>query len=88
MQQLSGRVCIEYELSVIQNPKLHSKGCFLHYGQWTREKLPTAQQRVWLAIVAALEKKPVDFPVLLRLMKEPGFQVKHERGGGILVLAL
>ena len=58
VQQLSGRVCIEYELSVIQNPKLHSKGCFLHYGQWTREKLPTAQQRVWLAIVAALEKSP------------------------------
>lgn len=32
------RVCIEHELSVIQNPCQHSKGRFLHYGQWIGER--------------------------------------------------
>ena len=45
VRRLSDRVCIEHELSVIQNPKLHSKGRFLHYGQWIGEKPPSAQQR-------------------------------------------
>ena len=87
MRRLSDRVCIEHELSVIQNPKQHSKGRFLHYGQWIGEKPPTAQQRVRLAIVEALEKKPADFPAFLRLMKESGFRVKHGRGGVISFLA-
>ena len=38
VRRLSDRVCIEHELSVIQNPKQHSKGRFLHYGQWIGEK--------------------------------------------------
>ena len=33
-------------MSVIQNPKQHSKGRFLHYGQWVGEKPPSAQRRV------------------------------------------
>ena len=61
LRRLSDRVCIEHELSVIQNPKQHSKGRFLHYGQWIGEKPPTAQQRVRLAIVETLGKKPADF---------------------------
>ena len=87
VRRLSDRVCIEHELSVIQNPKQHSKGRFLHYGQWIGEKPPTAQQRVRLAIVEALGKKPADFPAFLRLMEESGFQVKHGRGGVISFLA-
>ena len=50
-------------------------------------KPPTAQQRVRLAIVQALGKKPADFPAFLRLMEESGFQVKHGRGGVISFLA-
>ena len=87
VRRLSDRVCIEHELSVIQNPKQHSKGRFLHYGQWIGEKPPSAQQRVRLGIVAALEQKPADFPAFLRLMEESGFQVKHGRGGAISFLA-
>ena len=34
LRRLSDRVCLEHDLSVISNPKLHSKGRFLHYGQW------------------------------------------------------
>ncbi len=74
-------------MSVIVNPKLHSKGRFLHYGQWIGEKPPSAKQRVRLAIVAALEQKPADFEAFLRLMEESGFAVKHGRGGVISFLA-
>ena len=81
------RVCIEHELSVIQNPCQHSKGRFLHYGQWIGEKPPSAKQRVRLAILAALEKKPTDFADFLRLMEESGFSVKQGRGGVISFLA-
>ena len=85
--RLSDRVCIEHDLSVIQNPKQHSKGRFLHYGQWIGEKPPSAKQRVRLAVLAALEKKPTDFADFLRLMEESGFAVKHGRGGVISFLA-
>ena len=87
LRRLSDRVCIEHELSVIQNPRQHSKGCFLHYGQWIGEKPPSAKQRVRLAVLAALEKKPTDFADFLRLMEESGFAVKQGRGGIISFLA-
>lgn len=87
LRRLSDRVCLENDLSVIQHPKLHSKGRFLHYGQWIGERPPSAQQRVRLAIVAALEQKPADFTAFLRLMEESGFAVKHGRGGVISFLA-
>ena len=87
LRRLSDRVCIEHELSVIQNPCQHSKGRFLHYGQWIGEKPPSAKQRVRLAIVEALQKQPADFPAFLRLMDESGFLVKHGRGGVISFLA-
>ena len=87
LRRLSDRVCLEHDLSVIQNPKLHSKGRFLHYGQWIGEKPPSAKQRVRLAVLAALEKKPTDFADFLRLMEESGFAVKQGRGGVISFLA-
>ena len=87
LRRLSDRVCLEHDLSVIQNPKQHSKGRFLHYGQWIGDKPPSAQQRVRLAIIAALEKKPADFATFLRLMEESGFAVKRGRGGVVSFLA-
>ena len=87
LRKLSDRVCLEHDLSVIQNPKLHSKGRFLHYGQWIGERPPSAKQRVRLAIVEALGKQPVDFAAFLRLMEESGFSVKRGRGGVISFLA-
>ena len=78
LRRLSDRVCIEHELSVIQNPRQHSKGRFLHYGQWIGEKPPSAKQRVRLAILASLEKKPTDFADFLRLMEESGFAVNRD----------
>ena len=61
VRRLSDRVCIEHELSVIQNPKQHSKGRFLHYGQWIGEKPPSAQQRV-----RPIPKLPQDSPAPAR----------------------
>lgn len=87
LRRLSDRVCLENHLSVIQHPKLHSQGRFLHYGQWIGERPPSAQQRVRLAIVAALKQKPADFEAFLRLMAASGFVVKHGRGGVISFLA-
>ena len=87
LRRLSDRVCLEHDLSVIQNPKQHSEGRFLHYGQWIGDKPPSAQQRVRLAIIAALEKKPADFATFLRLMEESGFAVKRGRGGVVSFLA-
>lgn len=72
---------------MIQNPSQHSKGCFLHYGQWIGDKPPSAKQRMRLAIIAALEKKPADFAAFLRLMEESGFAVKRGRGGVVSFLA-
>ena len=87
LRRLSDRVCLENHLSVIQHPKLHSQGRFLHYGQWIGERPPSAQQQVRLAIVAALKQKPADFEAFLRLMAASGFVVKHGRGGVISFLA-
>ena len=52
-----------------------------------RGKPPSAKQRVRLAVLAALEKKPTDFADFLRLMEESGFAVKQGRGGVISFLA-
>jgi hypothetical protein len=87
LRRLSDRVCLEHDLFVITNPKLRSKGRFLHYGQWLGERPPSHQQRVRLAIVAALEQKPADFAAFLRLMEEAGYTVKRGRGGSISFLA-
>ena len=83
LRRLSDRVCLENDLSVIQNPKPHSKGRFLHYGQWLGERPPSYKQRLRLAIAAALAKGPADFPAFLSLMEESGYAVIHGRGGVI-----
>ena len=55
LRRLSDRVCLEHDLSVIANPKLHSKGRYLHYGQWLGENQKLSQkEQIRLAIDAAL----------------------------------
>lgn len=84
LRRLSDRVCIEHDLSYIQNPKQHSQGRFLHYGQWIGAgRPPSFQARLRSAIVEALEKMPTDFDAFLRLMEEAGYTVTHGRGGVI-----
>ena len=87
LRRLSDRVCLEHDLSVITNPKLHSKGRYLHYGQWLGENQKLSQkEQICLAIDAALTERPVDFADFLRRMETAGIQVKHGRGGVISFL--
>lgn len=59
LRRLSDRVCLEHDLSVIANPKLHSKGRYLHYGQWLGENQKLSQkEQIRLAIDAALTERP------------------------------
>ena len=87
LRRLSDRVCLEHDLSVIVNPKLHSKGRYLHYGQWLGENQKLSQkEQIRLAIDAALTERPADFADFLRRMETAGIQVKHGRGGVISFL--
>ncbi|MGM9606330.1 MAG: relaxase/mobilization nuclease domain-containing protein [Oscillospiraceae bacterium] len=87
VRRLSDRICLENDLSVIVNPKLHSKGRFLHYGAWLgAERQPSYKERLRLAIGDALVKSPADFDDFLQLMEEAGYTVKRGRGGAISFL--
>ena len=87
VRRLSDRICLENDLSVIANPKLHSKGRFLHYGAWLgTERKPSYKEQLRRAINEALAKRPADFDAFLRLMEASGFTVKHGRGGAISFL--
>ena len=87
VRRLSDRICLENDLSVIVNPKLHSKGRFLHYGAWAgTDRQLSYKERLRHAIRDALAKGPADFNAFLRLMEEAGFTVKPGRGGAISFL--
>ncbi len=82
LRRLSDRICLEHDLSVIQNPKLHSKGKFLHYGQWLGEnRKPSQKEQLRVLIDTALSQQPVDLPAFLALLEESGVEVRHGRGG-------
>ena len=84
LRRLSDRVCLEHSLSIVEHPKLHSKGRFLHYGQWLGEDRPLSQkEQIRQAIDTALSKRPADFADFLRRMETAGIQVVHGRGGVI-----
>lgn len=87
LRRLSDRVCLEYDLSVIANPKLHSKGRYLHYGQWLGENQKLSQkEQIRFAIDTALTERPEDFADFLRRMETAGIQVRRGRGGVISFL--
>ena len=84
LRRLSDRVCIEHELSVIQNPKLHSKGRFLHYGQWLGGvRQPSQKEQLRAIIDEVLAQPPADLPAFLAALEAAGVQVIHGRGGAI-----
>ena len=82
LRQLSDRICLEHELSVIQNPKLHSKGKFRHYGEWLgASRKPSQKEQLRVLIDAALAQRPADLPAFLALLEEAGVKIIHGRGG-------
>lgn len=84
LRQLSDRVCLEHELSIIQNPKLHSEGKFRHYGEWLgADRKPSQKEQLRALMDAALEARPANLAAFLALLEEYGVQVLHGRGGAI-----
>ncbi len=83
VRRLSDRICLENGLSYIDNPKLHSKGKFKHYGEWQQDRPPTFQERIKTQIDICLADKPPDLETFLQAMAAAEFEVKHRRGGGI-----
>ena len=84
LRRLSDRVCIEHELSVIQNPKLPSQGPFRHYGQWLGDaKRPSQKEQLRAIIDEVLAQPPADLPAFLAALEGAGVRVLHGRGGAI-----
>lgn len=85
LRRLSDRLCLENDLSIVENPKPRSKSKYKHYGEWQKErKRPlNFQERLCLAIDSALAKRPASLEEFLDLMKQAGYEVKKVRGGGL-----
>ncbi len=84
LRRLSDRICLEHDLSVIKNPKLHSKGKFQHYGQWLGAVRPPSYKEQLRGIIdGALADRPADLADFLKRMEAAGVQVKRGRGGVI-----
>jgi hypothetical protein len=74
VRKLSDRLCLEHGLSIIENPKHGGK----HYGKWLGDKKPLShQEKLHLAIDAALAGKPADFNVFLLAMQAAGYEIKQ-----------
>lgn len=82
LRRVSDRLCLENGLSIVKNPKPHSKSKFKHYGQWRegREKPLTFQEKLRLSIDTALAERPTTFAAFLSLMEAEGYEVKQQRG--------
>ncbi len=84
LRRLSDRVCLEHDLSVIKNPKLHSKGKFQHYGQWLDgARPPSYKEQIRGIIDASLAERPASLADFLQRMEAAGVQVKRGRGVAI-----
>ncbi|MCD7947872.1 MAG: relaxase/mobilization nuclease domain-containing protein [Oscillospiraceae bacterium] len=86
VRRLSDRICLEHGLSVIQNPKRHSKGKFKHYGQWLEDAgggEPSYKERLKAQIDLCLAQQPESFDAFLGMMEAAGWEVKHGRSGVI-----
>jgi hypothetical protein len=82
-RRLSDRVCLEHNLSIVTEPKLHSKGQYKHYGEWLNDnKQPTFQGKLKTQIDICLNQKPGSFDEFLQAMTAAGYEVKHRRRGG------
>ena len=72
--RLSDLICVEHQLSVIENPQHGSTA----YNRWHGFKSTQSnRERLRIAIDEALEQKPHDFDAFLSLLAEQGFKVKN-----------
>jgi hypothetical protein len=73
VRKISDRLCLEHGLSIIENPQHKNK----HYGKWLGDnQKPSFQEKLRIAIDAALAEKPADFNALLQDIRQAGYEVK------------
>ena len=83
VRRLSDTICIENGLSVVEDPKPHSKS----YNKWLGDQAkPSHREQLRVMIDRALEQKPPDFDALLKLLSEMGCEVSR-RGKDIRLKA-
>lgn len=74
LAKISDIICIENNLSIIENPK-RSKG---HYGKWLGDNKPlNYSDKLRITIDDALAKKPNTLEEFLELMAVSGYQIKR-----------
>lgn len=79
LRRASDRLCLENGLSVVENPKPSRT----HYGKWLGDKKKLSfQDKLRLAIDAALAEKPKDYDAFLKLMKKAGYEYKDGKQPG------
>ena len=75
LRRLSDLVCLEHALSVVERPKIHSKGHFLHHGQRQGKAWPPSQkEQIRWAIDTALSERPADFENFSRAWRRRAFR--------------
>ena len=75
--RLSDLICLEHNLSVIQNPRRYTHST---YGKWLGEnKQPSHRDILRAAIDDALAQKPKTFDELIQLVRGSGYRVSEGR---------
>jgi len=73
VRRLNDTLCIENDLSIVENPHRHGKS----YNKWLGEQeKPSNRELLRMAIDAALVQKPADFDALLKLLRDTGYEAK------------
>ena len=76
IRRLSDTLCIQNGLSIIEQPKGHSKS----YNKWLGNEAKTSQRDgLREAIDAALARQPKDFEELMTMLQRGGWEVKREK---------
>ncbi len=78
VMRISDSLCLEYGLSIVENPKKKGK----HYGDWLDEKGKMTLSHsdfLRLNIYEAIEEKPADFEDFLQKMRERGYSIKKDQ---------
>ena len=72
VRRLSDTICIENEVSIVENPKPHGKS----YNKWLGDQAkPSHRELLRVAIDNALSQSPANFEELLKLLQESGCEV-------------
>ena len=80
IRRLSDTLCIQNGLSIIEQPKGHSKS----YNKWLGNEAKTSQRAgLREAIDAALARQPKDFEELLTMLQRGGWEVKRGKRIGL-----